>query len=81
MVLQDDEGQEETHFGPFRDVLILTQDRCTVCAEHTMGLEIVLDAPKGTPRLCGSSEISFRSVWRQCQCRCKIGARFVPNIP
>jgi hypothetical protein len=30
-------------------VLILTQDRCTVCAECTMGSEIVLDAPNGTP--------------------------------
>jgi hypothetical protein len=25
-------------------VLILTQDRCTVCAEHTIGLQIVSDA-------------------------------------
>jgi hypothetical protein len=50
MVLLDDEGQEETRFSPFRDVLILTQDRCTVYAEHTMGSEIVLDAPNGTPR-------------------------------
>jgi hypothetical protein len=31
-------------------VLILMQDRCTVCAEHTIGLEIVLYAPDGTPR-------------------------------
>jgi hypothetical protein len=31
-------------------VLILTQDRCMVCAEHTIGLEIILDAPEGTPR-------------------------------
>jgi hypothetical protein len=31
-------------------VLILTHDRCTVCAEHTKGLEIILDAPDGTPR-------------------------------
>ena len=31
-------------------VLILTQDKCTVCAEHTIGSEIVLDAPNGTPR-------------------------------
>jgi hypothetical protein len=31
-------------------VLILTQDRSTVCAEHTIGLEIVMDAPIGTPR-------------------------------
>ena len=31
-------------------VLILTQDLCTVCAERTIGSEIVLDAPDGTPR-------------------------------
>jgi hypothetical protein len=31
-------------------VLILTQDRSTVCAEHTIGLEIILGAPDGTPR-------------------------------
>jgi hypothetical protein len=50
MVLQDDEGHEETHFGPFGDVLILTQDRCMVCAKCTIGAEIILDAPDGTPR-------------------------------
>ena len=31
-------------------VLILSQDRCMVCVEHTIGLEIVLDAPDGTLR-------------------------------
>ena len=31
-------------------VLILMQDRCTVCVERTIGSEIVLDAPDGTPR-------------------------------
>ena len=31
-------------------VLILSQDRCMVCVEHTIGLEIILDAPDGTPR-------------------------------
>jgi hypothetical protein len=31
-------------------VLILTQDRCMVCVEHTKGSQIVLDAPDGTPR-------------------------------
>jgi hypothetical protein len=31
-------------------VLILIQDSCTVCAEHTVSSEIVLDAPDGTPR-------------------------------
>jgi hypothetical protein len=31
-------------------VLILMQDRCTVFTERTMGSEILLDAPDGTPR-------------------------------
>jgi hypothetical protein len=31
-------------------VLILMQDRYMVCAKHTIGLEIVLEAPDGTPR-------------------------------
>jgi hypothetical protein len=31
-------------------VLILTQDRCRVCAERTTASEIVLDTPDGTPR-------------------------------
>jgi hypothetical protein len=29
-------------------VLVSVQDRCTVCAKRTIGLEIVLDAPNGT---------------------------------
>jgi hypothetical protein len=31
-------------------VLTLAQDRCTVCAERTVGSEIILDAPGGSPR-------------------------------
>ena len=31
-------------------VLILTQDRHTVCVKRTIGSEIILDAPYGTPR-------------------------------
>ena len=31
-------------------VVILMQDRCTVCIECTIGSEIVLDTPDGTPR-------------------------------
>jgi hypothetical protein len=31
-------------------VLVLVQYRCTVCTEHTIGLEIVLDAPDDTHR-------------------------------
>jgi hypothetical protein len=30
-------------------VLVLAQDRCTVCGKRTIGLEIILDAPDGTP--------------------------------
>jgi hypothetical protein len=43
MVLQVDEAQVEARFGPFGD-------RCTVCVERTIGLEIILGAPDGTPR-------------------------------
>ena len=31
-------------------VLSLMQDRCMVCAKHSIGSEIILDAPDGTPR-------------------------------
>jgi hypothetical protein len=31
-------------------VLVSVQDRITACAIHTIGSEIVLDAPDGTPR-------------------------------
>ena len=31
-------------------VLVSVQDRGIVCAKHTIGLEIILDAPNGTLR-------------------------------
>jgi hypothetical protein len=31
-------------------VLVSVQDKCTVCAKRTIGLEIILEAPDGTPR-------------------------------
>jgi hypothetical protein len=31
-------------------VLVLVQDMCMVCAKCTIGVEIILDAPDGTPR-------------------------------
>jgi CO dehydrogenase/acetyl-CoA synthase alpha subunit len=34
----------------FEIVLVPMQDRCTVCTEHTIGIEIILDALDGTPR-------------------------------
>jgi hypothetical protein len=39
--------------------LILTQDRCTVCAKRTICSEIVLDAPGGSPRDIGHVESHF----------------------
>ena len=50
MVPLGDEAQVEARFGLSDILLILTQDRCTVCVERTIGSEIVLDAPDGTPR-------------------------------
>ena len=62
-------------------VLIMMQDRCTICMEHTICSEINLDALDGTPILHVSYGISLRSVQRQCQFQSKIGARFAPNAP
>jgi hypothetical protein len=39
IVLLGDEAQVEAHFGLFEIVLILTQDRCTICAKHTIASE------------------------------------------
>ena len=50
MVLLGDEAQLEARFGPFGDTANLVQDRCMVCVERTIGSEIILDAPDGTPR-------------------------------
>jgi hypothetical protein len=47
MVLLGDVGQVEDCFGPFGDSV--TQDRCMVCVNCTIGLEIILDAPDCTP--------------------------------
>ena len=50
MVPLGDEVQVEARFGLLDIVLILTQDRCTVCVKRTIGLEIIVDASDGTPR-------------------------------
>ena len=50
MVLLHDEVQVEAHFGPLGNSANLDLDMCTVCAKHTIGSKIVLDAPDGTPR-------------------------------
>ena len=50
MDLLGEVGLVESRFGPFRDGVIVVQDRCSACAKHTVGSGIVLDAPDVTPR-------------------------------
>jgi hypothetical protein len=50
MALRDNVAQVQAQFSPFRESVILMQDRCTVCTKRTIGSEIALDAPDGTPR-------------------------------
>ena len=45
MVLLRDEAQVEAHFGLLGDSANIDADRCTVCAKHTIGSLIILDAP------------------------------------
>ena len=59
MVLLSDDAQLKARFGWLEIVVILTQDGCTVCAERTIGSEIVLDAPDGTPWRRGHVEYCF----------------------
>jgi hypothetical protein len=66
MVLLCGVSQLEAHFGPLEKILILTQDRYTVCAECVIGSKIVLGTPDGNPRSCGLSRSSFVYIWRQC---------------
>jgi hypothetical protein len=65
MVLLCDEAHVELLSVRLGIVLILTEDRCMVCAKRTTGSEIIGNARDGTPRWCWSCGISFRSIWRQ----------------
>ena len=64
MVLRGDEAQVKALSVQLEIVLILTQGRCIVCAEHTIGLEIILDAPDATPRRRETCGMPFWSIWR-----------------
>ena len=48
MELLGDAGLVDYSFVPFRGAVNV--DVCTVCAKRTIGLEIILDRPDGTPR-------------------------------
>jgi len=50
MVLLGDEAQVEAQFGLFGESANLDADRCMVCVECTIGMEIVLDATDGSAR-------------------------------
>ena len=50
MELLVDAGHVESRSIHLEMVLVLVQDRCTVCAKRTIGSVIVLDAPDDTPR-------------------------------
>jgi hypothetical protein len=59
-------------------VLILTQDRCTVCAERSIGSEIVLEAPVELQGDVGHVELRFSTfgdVVSVGQDRCTVYAK------
>jgi hypothetical protein len=49
MVLHDDVGQLESCFGLFGDTINLGARLALVCTECTIGSEIALGTPEGTP--------------------------------
>jgi hypothetical protein len=59
MVLLSDVGLVELCSVCLEIVLILTQDRCTVCTERTIGSQIVWDAPDGLISDMGRVESHF----------------------
>jgi hypothetical protein len=64
MELLDDVGHVDLVSVHLETVSVSLQYRCTVCAEHTIGSKIILDAPDGTPRGRCSGGSSFQSVCR-----------------
>jgi hypothetical protein len=59
MVLLSDVGLVELYSVCLEIVLILTQDRCTVCTQRTIGSQIVWDAPNGFVSDIGRVESRF----------------------
>jgi hypothetical protein len=41
---------------------VSVQDRCTVCAKRSIGSEIILDTPSGTPSLRAQLEACFGPI-------------------
>ena len=59
MELLGDVGHVESRSVHLEMLLVLVQDRCTVCAKRTIGSDIVFDAPDGTLWPCGISFGAF----------------------
>ena len=50
MELLGDMGHVESRSVRLEMVLVLTFDKCTVCAKRIIGPNIILDTPDATPR-------------------------------
>jgi hypothetical protein len=59
MVLLSNVGLVELYSVRLEMVLILTQDRCTVCTKHTIGSQKVFDAADGLVSDMGRVESRF----------------------
>ena len=62
-------------------VLVLAQDRCTVCAKHTIGSDIILVAPNESRSVC--LEMVLVLVQDRCTvcAKCTIGSDIVLDAP
>jgi hypothetical protein len=59
MILLSDVGLVELYSVRLENVLILTQDRCMVCTERTIGSQVVFYAPDGLVSDMGHVESRF----------------------
>jgi hypothetical protein len=62
-------------------MLVFVQDSWTVCAKPTIGSEIILDTPDGTPWWQSSCRSLFWYVSRLCYYWRNLGAWFAQNVP
>ena len=76
MVPLGDEAQVEPRFGLSDIVLILMQDRCTVCVERTIGSEIIWMHPMELLGNVGHVESRFFSFGDSVS----VGARWVHGL-
>jgi hypothetical protein len=89
MELLGDVALVESHSVHLETVLVSEQDRCTVCAKCTIGSEIVLDAPVGTPMYEVQGEARFipfgDSANHDVSCtvctECTMGSEIVLDAP